>query len=466
MTFEQYWVILLSRWKLTLVCCLLVGAGALAGSRLITPLYESTALVQVADNSDRSVYNALLASQQLVQTEVVLATSDPVLRAVASHFNGLTSNQLAHEVTAVTKFNTQLFEIDVRDPHPIRAADLANDIVATLAAQQARQFQHGATRITLDTVQVARPGQSPVTPDIRLNTGIGLVAGLLFGMLLALLRGQANSRVRTPKALTKLLDLPVLATVHCARPRRKGEVIHPAENSANGDSYRDLGTNIEFLSVEAPLRSLLITSALPHEGKTCIASNLALLMAKDGKATLLVDANLSHPTLHTMFDLPTADNGLSNAVLAMNMLSAEASPGHPRLSDSRATVTQPGVPILDLFLAPYIQSASSPNLWVMPSGPLPPDAPKLLASKGMQWLLAAVAGPQFDVVIFDGPPLLGKLDADVLAAKVDVALLAVDARQASERNLKQAKSRLLQAGTRNLGCVVTKQRKTRRRWPF
>ena len=138
MTFGQFWSLILKQWKLILICFLIVGLGTYIGSKLITPLYQSTALVQVAIRSgnNQADYNSLLASDQLVQTEASLAISDPVLREVASHYPGLTVQQLANAVTSTVKLNTQLFQIDVVHASPARAAVLANDIAATLIRQQ------------------------------------------------------------------------------------------------------------------------------------------------------------------------------------------------------------------------------------------------------------------------------------------------------------------------------------------
>ena len=148
MTFGQFWSIVLKQWKLILICFLLVGLGTYIGSKLITPLYQSTALVQVAIRSgnNQADYNSLLASDQLVQTEASLAISDPVLREVASRYPGLTVQQLANAVTSTVKLNTQLFQIDVVNPSPAHAAALANDIAATLIRQQLQVVQQENTQ--------------------------------------------------------------------------------------------------------------------------------------------------------------------------------------------------------------------------------------------------------------------------------------------------------------------------------
>ncbi len=525
MTLEQFFIKLLKRWKLMVICIVLLGVGAYIGSRFMIPIYQSTAIVQVAihSNNNQSDYNSLLASDQLVQTEAKLAVSDPVLREVASHYPPLTVEHLLKEVTVTATTGTQLFEIDVQDPSPTRAADLANDIVATLIKQQAQlnqqdniqaqqqiqqdlqqtqqQISSTTTKITalqaakgdtaqisalklqlndlqqhysqvqvalaqlelaeaqnsnfLRVVQPALPAIMPVQPNKLLNTGIGLFAGLLLGMSLALLFEQLDTHVRTPEALTQLLGWPVLATILQAEP--KEDVINPTGRNANVEPYRILRTNIGFSAIDKPLRTLIVTSASPRDGKSVISANLAIFMARAGKNTLLIDADLRRPRQHDHFGLPAQTMGFSNAILAFSMQSPAHASAYqqPPLSSSTPNVTS--APSLD----PFIHATDIPNLCVMPSGPLPPNPPELLDSKALQHFLTALASNGAEVVIIDVPPLLGLSDASILASKTDGTLVVVDITRANKGHLKQLKAILEQAGANILGCIVNKQRRNR-----
>src|SRR5260370_37309693 len=143
MSFEQFWTVLLKQWKLIVICLLVIGLGAYIGSKFMTPRYQSSVLGEVTiQTTNNQVSNdSLLASDQLVQTEAQLATSDPVLREVASNYPGLTVQQLQSEVTVTPKATTQLFEIDVLDASPQRTAALANDVARTLIKQQQQILQ-------------------------------------------------------------------------------------------------------------------------------------------------------------------------------------------------------------------------------------------------------------------------------------------------------------------------------------
>ena len=523
MTLERYWATMLKQWKFIALCFIVIGSGTFIGSKLTTPTYQSSVLVQVAlrSSSSQADISSLLASDQLVQTDAALATSDTVLNEVASHYKGMTLQQLALKVTSTPKLNTQLFEIDVNDPSATQAATLANDIantlikeqqdianqdnnrslqqvqqdldttrkqidsltaqinslqaqggkdaqIAVLQAQIAGLQSHYSQWQTLlaqleltaaqsgDFLRVAQPAQvsvNPISPRVLLNTAIGFSLGLLLGMLLAVLFELLDTKVRTSEALSELLGFPILAKISFLNAKNKQgeEIINPVGHTHNVESYRILRTNVGFSAVDKPLRTLAITSALPHEGKSTVAANLAIFMAKAGKSTLLIDADLRRPTVHSKFNLSLDKAGLSNAILACSQ---------QQHSLSGSFTSNPGV--VTISLEPYMHSVNIPNLRVMPAGPLPPNPPELLDSKAMEQFLQVVSRCGAEIVVFDTPPILGLSDTNILVSKVDGTLFVVDITQANKKNVKQVKVLLAQAGARILGCVVNKETLSRK----
>ena len=536
MTLERYWSLLTKQWKLIVACIVVVGLGTYIGSKLVTPIYQSTTLIQVAIHSSNNSadYNNLLASNQLVQTEAALATSNSVLSEVASHYSGMTSDQLATRTSTAPKLNTQLFEINVQDANPSQAAALANDIAATLIRRQVQEIgQQNAqsqqrlqqdidatnksisdvsTKIThaemkiadltsqkgsqtliaasqlqitglqsqlnslqqhysqdqilltqlemtsaqdrdfLDIVQSAQPAIAPVQPRVLLNTALGFGTGLLLGLMLAILFEQLDTRVRTPEEIAQLLDWPVLGVTWYIDPSkdRQDVLVNSKIHSINAESYRMLRTNIGFLAAARSVNSLVITSAMPYDGKSTVASNLAIFMAKAGKNTLLVDADLHRPTLHKEFSLPQHAKGLSDAIVACSQPFPDAS----MPADQPATAEN--------FLNTYMHSVNIPNLRVIPAGLLPPNPSELLDSLAVENFLATIRKSGIEIAIFDTPPLLGLADASILAAKVDGTVVVADVTRVKRKNLQQVKTQLTQSGTRVLGCVVNKQRRNRR----
>ena len=473
MTFEQFARIVLKRWSLVVICCLLVGLGAFIGSRLMKPLYQSTVVMEVVIHSGGDPFSNdnILASQQLAGAETELATTDLVLGEVASHYPELSVDDLAKEVTATLRANTQLFQIDVLDESPTQAASLANSIAAALIGQQLQEThqvtpQTPAQGSVLVVVQPAQPASSPARPNKLIYIGAGLLIGLLLGLLLAVLLELLDTRVRTDEALTQFLDWPVLATLRKTEPYE--DVVNLIGYNSNAGSFATLQTNIGFAMADKPLHTLVVASGTPGEGKSVVAANLAIHMAKAGKRTLLIDANLRHPTLHDQFGIPAYAMGFTNAILACRGLPPDVAAGREvpaSLTDSgsaSASVVSSATP----SLAPYVRVGGIPNLGVMPSGPLPPNPPQLLDSKAMQCFRQALGNQAWEVVIFDAPALLGLPDATILASKVDGTLVVVDISRARKKDLKQVKALLGQARARVLGCVVNKERYRPKGMPY
>ncbi len=465
MTFEQYWSILRKHWKFILVCFVLMGIGTYIGNKFVKPSYQSTVLVQVTVGSSTSDINNLLASDQLVQTEAIVATSDPVLREVASHYKGITVDQLMKEVTTTVRMNTQIFEIDVVDADPRLAAAIANDTAATLIEQQQQGVhQETAQAGFLVVVQSAVPSENPIQSNKMIIIAAGLLAGLFLGMLLAILFEQIDPKIRTAEDLAKLLSWPILTTIWQSKSE---EVVSSVSQNPNAESYRLLRTNIGLSVMKQPLRSLLVTSATPREGKSVVAANLAIFIANTGKKTLLVDANLHDPVQHTQFSLSGAQAGLINAIVECNKFATENLSSQQRLSLTPSSSHNSNTPIPPNFsLDPFMHSVGIPNLQIMPAGSPSPNASEWLASQAMPFLMSSIENCGADIVIIDAPPLLGLSDTSILAAMVDATLFVVDITHAYKKSLKQAKALITQTGAQVLGCAVNKQLHRRGATPY
>jgi len=558
MTLERFWAILLKQWKLIVACFLFVGLGAYIGSRLTTPIYQSTVLIQVAVHAGNggSDINSLLASDQLVQTESQLATSDPVLREVTAHYPGLTVEKLKLAVSSTFKLNTQVFQIDVQDANPERAAIIANDIATTFIKQQLqiaqqdgarsrqqvqieldktqKQIQDITTQIgqlqaqadaaslqqqqgdqqaaklnqappddaqvikqiagwhtqisglqtklsnlqqqysqwqtilaqfnltavqNSDFVRVVQPAQAtskPVLPNTSINTLEGLTAGLFLGLVLAIAVEQLDTHVRTPEALIALIERPILTTVWYKKTKERKTLLNPTGRDANVEAYRILRTNIELSDMDNSVRSLLVTSAVAEEGKSIVAANLALFMAKAGKNTLLIDADLHRPTQHKLFNIPADKVGLSNAVLSLRTPNKAGTPTNHQFFN-RPSLAPEGISAQNIALEQFFYSVGIPNLWIMPAGIVPPNPSDLIVSKSMQRLLTLVMNSSVDIIIIDAPPLLGLSDVGILAPKVDGTLVVADILRSTKKNIRRLKAQLGQANVHVLGVVVNKQ---------
>ncbi len=188
------------------------------------------------------------------------------------------------------------------------------------------------------------------------------------------------------------------------------------------EAYRALRTNIQFSSLDTRLRSLLVTSPGPGEGKSTTLANLAVVMAEGGDRVLAVDCDLRRACLHTLFELDNT-RGLTSLFLSKD----------------------PG--------ALPVQDTAIPNLQVLTSGPLPPNPSQLLGRPDIGRVLD-ILREAADVVLFDAPPVLAITDATLLAARVDGVLLVVDA-GATRRDLaRRARAQLERVNARLLGVVL------------
>lgn len=193
--------------------------------------------------------------------------------------------------------------------------------------------------------------------------------------------------------------------------------------SSVAEAYRTLRTNIEFSSIDAPLRTLLVTSSAPDEGKSVTLANLAVAMADGDQRVIAVDADLRRPSLHLLFSLEN-ERGFST------MFREESA-----------------------FEQPPLQEVAGTSLQVLTSGPLPPIPSQILNSKKMDAVLAQLTGLA-DVVLFDAPPLIAVSDASLLASKVDGVLLVVKAGTTKREHVLAAKDRLEKVNARLVGSVL------------
>ncbi|MDF0479330.1 CpsD/CapB family tyrosine-protein kinase [Vagococcus sp. PNs007] len=194
------------------------------------------------------------------------------------------------------------------------------------------------------------------------------------------------------------------------------------KSSPVSEQYRTIRTNIQFAMVDSDLKSFVVTSSGPGEGKSTTSANLAVVFANSGLKTLIVDADLRKPTVAKTFSLNNS-LGFSNL-----------------LSERTLTVTE------------ATQSTGVPGLSVLTSGPKPPNPSELLGSRRMEELIKEME-EEFDLVIFDMPPVVAVTDAQIMSSKVDGTILVVREQISNKSALLKAKSLLEMVNANVLGVV-------------
>lgn len=287
--------------------------------------------------------------------------------------------------------------------------------------------------------QVIGPATLPaalVSPRRSRDTGLAGAIGLVIGVGIAFLQEYADDRIRSEADLEKAVeDIPAIGLIPTVPewvPKRGSA--HPGphillgtsrQTSTAAEAYRSLRTSIQFLGLDRPIRSLVITSPSSNEGKSTTVANLATAMAQAGQSVIVLSCDLRKPQLHEAF-------GLANEVGFTSVM----------LGDVNAADALQPVPGYE-------------SLWVMASGPTPPNPSELLASPRAERLLDAMAA-RADIVLIDTPPLLPVTDAAVLAARADATLLVVSAGRSTRKQTRRAIEILERVDSKPTGIIVNR----------
>lgn len=260
--------------------------------------------------------------------------------------------------------------------------------------------------------------ESPVSPNVTLNLVLGAVVGLIFGVGIAFFLEYLDTSVKTLEDVERYLQVPVLAVIP-----KDISLLHKQRGSTpDAEAYRILRTNIEFNRKNPEDNAITVISGGAGEGKSTTLMNLAYICAQGGYTTLMVDADLRRPRLHTYF-------GINNSVGLTNYLTT------------------------DLMLEDVILQTPVDNLYFMPSGILPVDAAGILNSRRMSEMVQDVK-QRFDLILVDSPPILGVSDASVIASEVDLSIIVVQHRKLPRNMLLRVKQSVENVGGNILGVVL------------
>ncbi len=327
-----------------------------------------------------------------------------------------------------------------------RDADTNRDLYNSLLQKMKEaSVAAGMRSNNIRIVDVARVPATPEKPNIPLNLGLGVVLGLVGGVVLGFTLETLDNTIATPEEVTALSGLPSLGIVplslqvskHDLRPARSLSVAGQSHslddqvalialnrpNSEIAESYRALRTSLLLSTLGTPPKVIVVTSALPQEGKTTTSVNTAIVLAQKGGRVLLVDADMRRPSIHRAFNLQ-ATSGLSTLLT--------------------------GTDTLDKAVVPIEQL---PNLDLLAGGPPPLHPAELLSSGKMRNFLAQWRD-RYDHIVIDTPPMLSVTDAVLLSVEADAVVLILRSGQTTKDVLKRSRDLLTQVNARLMGVVV------------
>jgi receptor protein-tyrosine kinase len=423
-----------------IVACPLVSALA-AGivSFVLPPVYEAHVSLYVRPAqplSSTDPTTAAITADQVLRTYATLMTQRPIVESVNSQLNlGMRPEDLAKKIKVTPNTNTLILDVAVQDTNSMVARDIANQVVADLISEvkqiQAQETQVSNSR-TGDNLVVTSPAvipDQPVSPKKALNIAIAFAAGLLVAVGIAFLLDYLDQSIKSDDELIGrlgLIPLGHIAYVPTAKSKRS-ELVALDTDSASSEAFKALRTGILFSTLEQHIKAIVITSAELGEGKSRTAANLAISLAQAGYKTLLIDADFRRPTQHRLFGR-VRNIGLSNLIIK----DAEE-------SDAIKPVE------------------AAPNLWLLPSGPTPPNPSELLGSAPMRELMSKLWN-QYSYVIIDTPPVNAVTDASILAAAANATVVVVEQGRTTVPALKHAREMLDRVNAHIIGAVMNKVR--------
>ena len=395
---------------------------------------ENTPIVIISAHASSAKAAADLAN---AFADELVAESDTI-QGTDEEVRLLLDEQIATVTAQIETVERQLLEIQqVEEP---TASELARQTVlsgqlvtlrSTLASLLATTA--GLATNTVSVLDRAFPPTSPSSPQTTLNLALGLVLGAVLGLILAAALATLDDTIKSGDDVRETLGLPVLGAIGPMVGASNRDPIYGLAmllypRSPAAEAFRSLRASVDFLGGDtAPVRTLMVASAGPGEGKTTVAANVALAFAQSGTRTILVDADMRQPGVGAVFKLDS-NAGLSTV-----------------LKPERGEMT------------PFLQATDEPRLMVLTAGPVPPNPSDLLGSSRLLQLVAHLLD-RADIVVFDSAPIRAAADAPVLARQVDGVLLVVATGETRRGSARASAEALNRVGARVLGVALNRRR--------
>lgn len=427
--------------------------------------YPVTGLVKATSVENSPIFNITVTDsdpQKAADTAnaVLAAFAEKVMRDQASRYLELKSS-LETEIAALdeelTQVNSELAILEIKDAEYEAALERAEkmeeegltppvverdpqDYVKRAELELAKaQYQSNRSSLfanlqqirltevqsatTVSQLNQAVPKPDPIQPQPLKSGALAAVVGLMLTAGVVFLVAYLEDEIRDPAELSRRWGVPVVGVITNFSAGQEPLITMTKPRMPVSEAFRSLRTNLQFSGIDSPLKTLLVTSASPSDGKSSVAANLATVIAQSEKDVVVVDGDMRRPTLHKVFKLSNR-LGLSDYFI--------------RTPDKMAGV---------------VKKTAVNGLSIITSGSLPPNPSELLASAKMQDVIKLLA-KHFDMVILDSPPLLAVTDALILAKSVDGVILVIDPKKTKRGAIQQAIEQLQRLDARLIGIVL------------
>lgn len=428
---KQYRMIIILTFLITLTTAIL-------NFLIFKPVYQAKTLLMVTVASEKLEVNDNLIIKPGDNTALKNQAAMPVLtmntylgqlqsevlmkRILETlELEDLTISHLSDMIEASIVKDSNLIEVKVNHNQPEMARLIAN----TLAYQYLGLMEE----FMFSSVVVISPANTPtipIKPHKVLNTALAFMLAIILSVVLAVILERLDNTLKTAEDVVNELNTPLLGIIP-AHPERI-QRIHPClitvqkPHSVSSEAFRTLRTNLGFAGIERPFRSILVTSPQALDGKSTVIANLAVVMAQAGHKVLLVDCDLRKPQQHKLFDLPN-QTGFTTCLARKLKFSTAAA------------------------------KIELNNLWVLPSGPIPPNPAELLNSSRVQMMWNQLL-QEYDYVLIDSSPVLAVTDPTILSTQADAVIMVVRSEFTRSQAALQARDQLARADARLLGVIL------------
>ncbi|MGN7259920.1 polysaccharide biosynthesis tyrosine autokinase [Janibacter anophelis] len=415
-----------ARWRLIVVCVVLAVAAAALLTVTTAPVYEARARIYLsaersASGDSEQQAGVFVLTKDDLETYVSILNTPAVLDPLREELGLAPGHPI--DVRAEVTGSTSILNVTARAADPQEAASVANEVgpqLGEVAGEFSTLLKSSGQEVVSTPIQPASAPSRPVSPDPVRNLALGLLAGLVLGLGIALVRHALDTKVRGEEDIRAHSDAPMLAGLPLEASSKRSLVsLEDEPHGRHAEAVRRLRTNLMFVDVTTGRHSFVVTSAMPGEGKTTTAVNLALAMADSGRRTLLIDADLRNPSVARTL-------GMEGSVGLTTILLGEAEPHD------------------------VIQSRGSAGLDVLPAGSVPPNPSELLGSAPMEALLSRLVS-QYDFVLIDSPPVVPVIDAVVIERLTGGLLMVVGINRTKKKDLATALKQLDTVGARVSG---------------
>lgn len=414
-----------------LIIMLTLIVGLSYSNFLKKPMYKTyTTIVLTAEQGSTTItQNDLMINKNLVTTYSNIVKSKRILKEVKNNLNlDMSVEELDSKVSVQAITDTEIIKVIVTSDNREEVATIANEVANVFSKQVVNIYQIKNINIIDKADKPAAPYNMGYVKDVI----IYILIGIVLSVIMITIKYYLDTGVKSIEQIENKFKLPMLGSIVKRSYKKKGNdkneelIVHANSKSIVSEGIKTVRTNLQFSSVDKKLKSILVTSSIPGEGKSFVSANLATAFAQNGNRVLLVDCDLRKGRQHYVFNVKN-DRGLSNLLISNNEISYNQ----------------------------FFKKTPVTNLYLLTMGTIPPNPSELLGSiKNRK--LTKLLNEHFDIVIYDGVPVNGLPDSLVMSKLVDKVVVVTELKQTPFELLENTVKSLQKVNADIAGIVVNK----------